>query len=84
MVVLLRGETELARWPLPNNSRPDLSVIDQLARWQLTARRLGCSIRVHNTCCQLRALLNLAGLAEVLVVEVGGEPECGEEVGVQE
>jgi hypothetical protein len=89
-VVLVRGGAEVASWPLEGGSRPDLSVVDELARLQLAARRLGCSIRLRDACGQLWELLDLAGLAEVvlsaggLVVEVGGDPEGGEEVGVDE
>jgi hypothetical protein len=49
-------------------TRPDLALVDALARLQLMARRRGCSIRVH-TCDELRELLLLVGLAEVLGLE---------------
>jgi hypothetical protein len=59
---------------------PDLAVVDALARWQLRARRLGGTIRLVDATDELRALLDLVGLRR----EVGGEPEGGEEVGVEE
>jgi hypothetical protein len=69
----------------------DLSMVDGLARLQLAARRLGCSIRLRDGGGGLWELVELAGLAGVvtadvgrLVVEVGGEPESGEEPGVKE
>jgi hypothetical protein len=86
----MRGDAELASWPLAEGGRPDLSVVDELARLQLAARRLGCSIRLRNACGHLWDLLDLAGLAHVvtriggLVVEVAGEPEGAEELGVEE
>jgi hypothetical protein len=89
-VVLLRGDAEVASWPLAAGTPPDLSVVDHVARLQLAARRLGCSIRLRDACGQLWELLDLTGLAGVvnsagaLDVEVGGEPERGEEVGVEE
>ena len=57
---------------------------------QLAARRLGWSIRLRGAPGELWELLDLTGLAQVvrpagvLVVEVGGEAEDGEEAGVDE
>jgi hypothetical protein len=89
IVVLVRGDAELASWPLPSG-RPDLAVVDDLARWQLAARRLGCSIRVRDACEELTALLDLVGLRDVVTdvaglgPEAGGEAEGGEQLGVEE
>jgi anti-anti-sigma regulatory factor len=47
---------------------PDMTVIDALARMQLTARRHGRVLRLRNACPALRELLTLAGLTEVLPV----------------
>jgi hypothetical protein len=60
---------------------PDLGVVDGLARLQLVARRLGCSIRLRGS-VELAELLDLVGLD--LGLEVVGEAEGGEEVGVEE
>ena len=95
IVLLAPGEMEVASWPLPDRDPADLAVADELARLQLSAKRLGCSIRLEDACPRLTALLDLAGLAgaipsltgrwpEPASVEVGGEPEGGEEVGVEE
>jgi hypothetical protein len=89
-VVLVRGGVEVASWPLARDDRPDLSVVDDLARLHLAARRAGCAIRLRDACGQLWELLDLAGLAQVirsaggLLVEVEREAEGGEEVGVEE
>ena len=77
MVVVNRGGAEVARWPLVRPDAADLSVVDGLARLQLAARRLGCSIRVRDACDELKGLLELVGLDDVL--EVVGEAERGEE-----
>jgi hypothetical protein len=45
---------------------PDLGTVDALARLALTARRLGCRVRLEHASSDLRALLTLAGLAEVV------------------
>lgn len=87
VVVLVRGDAELASWPLPRGDRPDLAVVDQLARWQLGARRLGCSIRLRDACPRLVELLDLVGLGELvsgLGLETRGQAEGGEQRGVEE
>jgi STAS domain len=70
-------------------TEPDLFALDVLACLQLTARRLGVSIRLHNAGAGLVDLLVLAGLSDVLVVGGSGvesdrEVEEREEVGVDE
>jgi hypothetical protein len=65
-VVLMRGDSEVASWPLPELPRPDMSVIDELARLQLGARRHGYEIRLRDACGFLRQLVELAGLADVV------------------
>jgi hypothetical protein len=65
-VVLVRDGRELARWSLSTADRHPLCVIDQLARLQLGVGRLGCSIRLRRLEPELRELLELAGLDEVL------------------
>jgi len=90
MVVLVRGDAELASWPLARAGRPDVSVVDHLARLQLTARRLGCSILLRDPCAELCELLELVGLSDVLTrvrklgIETGRESEDGEQLGVEE
>lgn len=93
--MLVRGPVELARWRLPGSGQPDLAVIDQVATLQLTARRAGCAIQLVNASRELVELLDLVGLGEVvpcadvpcgdgLDVEVVGQPEGGEQPGVEE
>jgi hypothetical protein len=62
---------------------PDLDLVDALARLQLLARRRGCSIQVR-PCAELRELLLLVGLSEVLGVEPQWEIEQGIQLGIQE
>ncbi len=64
--------------------RPDLALVDSLARLQLDARRRGGRLRLHNVTDELRGLLELVGLADVLAVEPRREPELGEQFGVDE
>ena len=68
-VVLTRGDAEVATWPLPSCGRPDMEIVDQLARLQLEAQRLGCSIRLRHVCRELVELLELAGLDDVVVAD---------------
>ena len=64
--------------------RPDLALVEALARMQLGARRRGGRVRLRNVSDELRGLLELVGLADVLAVEARREPELGEELGVDE
>lgn len=59
---------------------PDLEAVDVLVRLHLAARRLGAAVRIVDASDELVELLDLVGLRR----EVGGEPEGGEEVGVEE
>jgi hypothetical protein len=87
-VMLIHGDTVVATWILPSGDRPDLSVVDDLARLQLAARRIGCLIRLRPASGDLGELLALAGLDQVLLidlpVEMAGAPEGGEKVGAEE
>ena len=88
-VVLVHGDVEVASWALLWPGRPDLALVDELARLQHAARRLGCSIWLRHACPQLSALLELVGLADVVPsragrLQVGGQAEDGEQPGVEE
>ena len=60
---------------------PDASAIDGLARLHLLAKRQGLEIRFCSVPGDLRELLGLCGLAEVLSLEVIGQAEQREERG---
>ena len=64
--------------------RPDLALVESLARLQLRARRRGERVMLRNVSDDLRALLELVGLDEVLAVEARRQPELGEELRVDE
>jgi hypothetical protein len=67
--------------------RPDLELIDRLARLQLAAAQLGIAVRYSDPCPTLRSVIELTGLDETLLapsVEPVGEPELGEVPGVEE
>ncbi|MBV8981472.1 MAG: hypothetical protein JO086_11275 [Acidimicrobiia bacterium] len=66
-VVLTRNGREVARWPLPDGGRPDMVVVDRLARLHLEAKRLGCTIILRNVSSELAELLELSGLDDVVV-----------------
>ena len=64
---------------------PDAGTVEALARLQLTARRLGRRIRLRDPSRELRELLDLFGLTEVLRVEPRRQPEEREQpLGVEE
>ena len=45
---------------------PDAVTVDALARLQLAAGRLGCTVRLRNASAELRELVALMGLRDVL------------------
>lgn len=45
---------------------PDAGTVDALARMQLTARRLGRRMKVRGACGELKDLVTIAGLNDVL------------------
>ena len=66
-------------------TRPDAGTIEALARLQLTARRLGCTMRLRHPSPELAELLALFGLSDVLRVEPVRQPEQREQPrGVEE
>lgn len=69
IVVLAIGGTEVASWPLAGSARPDLGVIDTLARLALTARRFGGAIMLRSAGPELLGLIDFVGLDDVLVVD---------------
>ena len=70
---------------------PDVVAVDVLTRVQLTARRLGRRVELDGVGVELREVLELAGLGEVLPLVAGsgleprGQPEEREQaLGVEE
>jgi hypothetical protein len=68
---------------------PGETTLDALARLQLTARRFGATVHVHNACPLLADLIEVSGLGEVLIVvvsgvDVQGQTEAFEQRGVDE
>lgn len=85
VVVVARADVEVARWTIDHDGGADLTLVDELARLELGARRLDLSVRVETACPRLGELLALVGLGSVVsVVEVRREPEDLEQVGVEE
>jgi ABC-type transporter Mla MlaB component len=66
-VVVLAGGVQILDWTLTGEGRPDLATVDELARLQLVARRLGVSIEVRGAVTDLLQLLALAGLQDELL-----------------
>lgn len=80
IVVVTIGGAEVSSWLLAGAGPLDLSVVDDLARLGLAARRLGYAIRLRRPCPELLELLDLAGLR----LEAVGEAEGGEQLRVEE
>jgi hypothetical protein len=64
--------------------RPDLALVDALVRLQLAACRRGWLMDLRDLPEDLRGLLELVGLADVLTLEARREAELGEQPGVDE
>src|SRR4051812_24987621 len=67
-----------------DGGRATVDLVDVLARAQLAALRRGRRVTIRNGGDELRGLLELLGLAGVLALEPRGQPEAGEELGVDE
>jgi hypothetical protein len=65
----------LARVVVQGRGTPDLAAVDEVARAALQAARSGAAVTLGDVAPELAELLDLAGL----VVQVEGEPECGEQ-----
>jgi ABC-type transporter Mla MlaB component len=82
---VVRGETTVVLCDLAELSRADMGTVDALARLALRARRMGCLVSLRDASPELRELLALAGLCEILPcsqgsrLEVVGQPEQREE-----
>lgn len=72
-----------ASYGIDGPGAPDLGTVDWLAKAQLCARRSGGRIEVRDATPELTALLDLCGLRR-LCGQVLGQPEAGEQPGVQE
>jgi STAS domain len=84
-VVVADDESELTVARLDSRGA-DLALVDALMRLQLRVRRRGGQVVLRGASQQLRGLLALVGLADVLRVEGEPErqPELGEELGKDE
>jgi anti-anti-sigma regulatory factor len=66
------------------DAQATVHVVEVLARAQLAARRAGRRVTIRNVSDELRALLELVGLAGVLAVEPRRQTELGEQLRVDE
>jgi hypothetical protein len=83
-VAIRHGDTELTSWPLAGSAGPDLTVVDELARLVLTARRAGYTVVLRDPNATLLGLLDLCGLSPTLRVEMSRQPENLEQPCIEE
>jgi hypothetical protein len=85
VVVVVEDGSEVVMGPVQAR-RPDLRLVEALARAQLIARRCGCRLVLRDVSADLRGLLELVGLADVLgdSSEARREAELREQLGVEE
>jgi ABC-type transporter Mla MlaB component len=86
-----RSQAPVVACDVSEITQPDCATVDAIARLQLEARRRGRAIVLCNASAELRELLELSGLTEVIHcadgsgVQVGGQSEEREEArGVEE
>lgn len=73
------GPAAPVSWLVGGPGRPDLAVIERLARMQLTATRRGGTLLVSEVCRDLGMLLDLADLRHVLSAAPGaGAPAAAD------
>ena len=88
VVVVLDGDVEVI--VTRTDRRPDLALVDELARLRLAGRRRGSSVRLRDPCPRLRELLELVGLADLVeeapgsALEAGRQTEGDEQLGPEE
>ena len=63
---LLRGSGATTALCDVTGVEPDAVTVDALARLQVAAGRLGCTVRLRNASSGLRELVSLMGLCDVL------------------
>lgn len=63
---ILEGATAVVVCDVAAIDRPDAETVEVMARLQLAARRSGCRVRLRHACGELRDLLELMGLSEVV------------------
>ena len=78
VVVVRHAGAEVARWGVPLDDRPDLVVLDELAKVALATTRAGDDLTVHVFCPRLASLIDLAGLTATLGAEGFGSLLGGE------
>jgi hypothetical protein len=66
-VEITRAGLPIAVWPLRSRGVPSLAMVGELARWRLEADRVGCVLRLVDVDPALAELVELAGLAELLL-----------------
>lgn len=75
-VVVSHAGVEVAAWPVWLDGRPARESLDEIASCCLQARRLGYDVAVRGR--------RARWVSSMLSIEVLGEPEPGEEAGVEE
>jgi hypothetical protein len=65
-ILLVVGDEEIPVGTIERTCRCDLAMVDEVLRLRLAAVRLGWSIRLTNVDDDLRELLELLGVADVL------------------
>ena len=74
---LEEGEIELVECDASQLGMPDAATVDALARLQLRVRRRGARVRLVHASLELRQLIALMGLSEIMPCVAGSGLEAG-------
>jgi STAS domain len=77
-MLFAESEAPLVVWDVGALTDPGVSAVEALARVQLTAHRLGLEVRLRGAARELRELLELIGLCDVLPPVASGLESSGE------
>lgn len=58
----------------------DLGAVDELCKLARAAQRLGCTVRLDGATDELRGLLDLAGVSDILFEQRSGTDSNGEDL----
>lgn len=83
VIVVVDGDTVVARWRVDYLARPDLSMVETMARLHLAARRIGLDVHLEHPPKELWELVELVGMADLLL-DAGRQAEGSEQLGVEE
>ena len=82
--LIVRSGESIELWRLDETALPFVTIVDVLCRLHLLARARGWRIVVQDPSPGFQRCVELAGLGQVISIEVAGQAEGGEQLRVEE